>query len=294
MISIVIPCSNRPIFEDCLRANREVFAAERCELIVTHAGADLASLKRILTSGGMRRALLVDVEGAPFNKSLCLNIGAVNATGEMLFLLDCDVVISEKLMTTMLNELTLARFVQVDKVIETDPAAQIQTMYNKAAGIDNRECRWLHECRTVTNLVFSNGKSATYDLWQGIAGRSASGLILVHRQNYLAIEGCNSDTDGWGFEDWDLQIRLQVSLDLERRSVGFATHMTHPAPEDRFAQCEGNLHRCFNKYRAGNFLGTCSRDVVGWESRVRKYIIRGECIEDVGERRTFEQSYFKQ
>jgi hypothetical protein len=281
LLSVVIPSSNRTEFETSLRANRDILVAEGRELVVVHAGDDGASLKQTLSSVDLCRTLLVDLEGARFNKSLCLNIGVLHATSERLFLLDCDVVITEELIREALNTLTPDTFVLVDKVIETDPAAHLQTIYNRAAGIDNRESRWLEGRRTVSTLRFANGKSASYDFWQGVEGRSASGLIFLHKQHYVAIEGSNSETDGWGFEDYDLQIRLQVNLDLERRSVGKATHLTHPAAEDRLAAGERNLNRCFSKYRIGNFLGTYSHDSAFWESRIKKYIVSSKRLEEV-------------
>jgi hypothetical protein len=280
LLSIVIPCSDRPELETSLHANRNILTAHGRELIVVHAGGDVSSLKRILAGAGLFRASLVDVEGARFNKSLCLNVGLFSANGETAFLLDCDTIVTEQLMCAALNELTHKNFVLVEKARETDPAAHIQTLYSQVAGIDNLERRWLEECCTVTTLRFSNGKSATFDLWEGTEGRSLSGLIFLQKKHYVAIDGCNSECDGWGFEDYDLQIRLQVNLDLERRTIGTATHLTHPAPGDRFTINDKNTHRCFSRYRLGNFLGTYSQDVALWRSRVRKYIVRGERVQE--------------
>ena len=54
--------------------------------------------------------------------------------------------------------------------------------------------------------------------------------IFVTRNDFLAVDGMNSALAGWGFEDDDFLLRLQLGAGLRATAMGTVTHLTHDNP----------------------------------------------------------------
>lgn len=279
LISVIIPWCNRAELARSLQKNSHLLRSRQYEVLIVHAGGDFGWLKQLVAAANIDYAYLVDIEGASFNKCLCLNVGVWASGGQSVFFLDCDVLLNEDSMASAANALCSGNFITISKLSEENPAQHAQTLYKSAMGIDNSGDPWIQEVRQTWELVFAGNKKASFERWQGTHGRSPSGLMLIQKQDYVAVGGSNSKIEGWGFEDIDLQIRLQAQLGITRCSVGTARHLTHDSPEVRFESEQRNTNRCFLNYCRGEFLGTYSKDISSWERHVRKYIVRGPSIE---------------
>ena len=57
--------------------------------------------------------------------------------------------------------------------------------------------------------------------------RSAPGIVMLAREHFLEVAGMNSDLQGWGWEDLDLLVSLQLALSLRQQQAGAVVHLTH-------------------------------------------------------------------
>lgn len=260
----MIPWSNRPEIAETVRRNAPLLAAAGAEAVVVDCGGDSGRLTAVLGDAprpGLRR---VEVPSPVFNKGLALNLGVSAARSDRLFLLDADIVLQEDLLPRAIALLDRPGFVTVDRVLESvaPPPADRPGLREvghvlELTGSRNRKIR------LETNRVrFRDGS------------RSGPGLVLFARRDFLAVDGMNSDLAGWGWEDLDLLVRLQLALRLRRRPCGSVVHLSHgdevrsfdgPAPA---ANEQRNYAMCLFNYGLGHYLGTYTDDVATWQGRI--------------------------
>jgi hypothetical protein len=131
----------------------------------------------------------------------------------------------------------------------------------------------------LTELVLADGRRATIETNRfrlADRSRSAPGLVLLRRADFLAVGGMSSDLVGWGWEDIDLLVRLQLGLGLRQRLAGEVTHLSH---DDQRRDTRGkqrteteadNYRRCLARYMAGRLIGSYRADVARWRARLRE------------------------
>jgi glycosyltransferase involved in cell wall biosynthesis len=263
-LSVVIPWADRPEIGITLRRNAPLFAAAGAEVVVVNCGGDPDRLAEALAGvplPGLRR---VEVPASGFNKGLALNLGVSAARSGRLFLLDADVVLQEDLLPRGIGLLDRPCFVTIDRVLESQPPRQI-----------NRP--GLREVAHVVELVGPRNRKVRLETNRvrfRDASRSGPGLILLTREHFLAVDGMNSDLEGWGWEDLDLLARLQLALRLPRRRWGSVVHLSHGDDVRRFdgpapaANEQRNYAMCLINYGLGHYRGTCGDDVATWGDRI--------------------------
>ncbi len=258
-LSFVIPWFTRKELKATLQANAQVFDSATREVIIVNGGNNAALLRSIVSSVSSVRPRVVDISttlaGTGVNKAAALNIGVHKAQGTKVLLLDADIVLTQELVERAQYLLDDETFIVMDRGVEERPEAHPQTL--------GQSPYRLREHQTTTILTFANGRQASYEFWQSKNGRSISGLMLLYKKDYLLVEGCNSELRNWGFEDYDLQIRLQAQLGLRRISIGTPLHLTHDFPAgNSMGESEAlNTQTAFANYAECNFLGTYSKDV---------------------------------
>lgn len=266
-LAIVIPWSNRKELEFCLETNRDLFHKPGRQLVLVNGGGDLANLQTMVDRLRLGNTVIVHLDGVPFNKCWCLNLGVSVTREDTLLLLDADIIVTDSTLERAMLQLRGHTFITIQDGVETDPASHPQVL---------KASRCLLEKVITTEWLFTRGSKASIEFRQTLCGRSVAGLILVRKEHYLAVGGYNSQLEGWGFEDYDLQIRLQAQAGLQRVNVGTASHITHTVPDER-AQHLNNLRnsaRSFDNYNRGNFLGTYSYDLNRWRSQLKVYSLR--------------------
>ena len=256
-LSVVIAWANRPELAKSLKANRAQFNTHHVELIVVNCGGDSALIRNILAEHAPDRAILVDLPQVAFNKSFALNHGAAVAKGSLLFQLDADVVLQADFLEQALAAYEPDQFITVDRVLESRRGAVKAPAY----------------LRTLTHSVTfegNDGRKVTLDTNRidlADGSRSAPGLILLGREQFLAVDGMNAGLEGWGWEDLDLLVRLQFELGLRHQRVGTVTHMSHG---DNIRDTRGtsrarteanNFNQCLAAYSLGYFLGSYEEDL---------------------------------
>ena len=262
-LTFVIPWHNRPELQISLEQNRDIFSEAGVSVLLVNGGGDCEELHRILARADVPNCCPIDMPDAEFNKCCSLNVGVACSDTEDVFLLDADVILDPMAVSEAREALVPGTFVTLRKAEELRP----EMHENVLRGLD---C--LLERRVITELTFRNERTAITEFWHGLQGRSLNGLALLSRSDYIAVGGCNSQLSGWGFEDQDFQIRLQVQLGLKRLSMGSAIHITHaqaPASE-RVANEQRNVAVCFENYNNDRFLGTFPTDVAEWLPKLRE------------------------
>ncbi len=264
-LTVVIAWCDRAELRETLRRNRGELASARAEVIVVDCGGaedHLASLTTGIELPSLRR---IRVDTA-FNKCLALNLGASLARTGLLAFLDADVVLRRGFFDEMRASLAPGTFVTVDRVHES-----------AALAAPPRESQGLH---TIAHSVKLLGPRLALDLETNRThledgSRSGPGLIVMHRDDFVAVGGMNSDLEGWGWEDLDLVARLKLARGLEHRRAGAVLHLTHGddvralAGSTRAATESLNFATCIHNYGLGHFLGTYEDDVATWQARMQ-------------------------
>lgn len=271
LVSYIIPWCDRSELAITLDGNRKLFSAESSQVIIVNAGGNFAWLKTIVTKHRMPNVELVNIDVPSFNKCTCFNVGASYAVADKIFLLDCDVTVPAEVIDESVAALNNGNFITIQDGIESDPEGHYQVL----------KVPFYIERKVVSRFLFDNGNSASVEFQQSNHGRSLCGLMLLYKDHYIEVGGCDSRIKGWGFEDYDLQIRLQAQLGLQRVSLGRATHITHAtAPADDLTlNNKRNTEQCFKRYSSGNFLGTYAEDVEYTKSRCTR--IAAEKFEEI-------------
>jgi glycosyltransferase involved in cell wall biosynthesis len=266
-LSVIIPWRDRPEIATTLRENSAAFSARDLEVVVVNCGGDAAQLRAAAGGARLDRLRFIELEGAGFNKSLALNLGVYAARAPRLFFLDADVTLKGNFLAEALGLLDSECFVTGERVFES------------AAAAGDEESQ-LEEVAQLVRLVAAGGREACVETNRARlrdGSRSAPGLVMLSRQHFVEVDGMNSDLHGWGWEDLDLLVRLQLALGLRQRQAGAAVHLTH-GDEVRYfggrtrAESEQtNFSACLENYRLGHFYGTYADDVATWKERVASY-----------------------
>ena len=262
--SVITTCHQRPEVTDTLRANAPLFERHAAEITLVDCGPNPADAGSLLGDVPISRLRHLAVPAPCFNSSLAKNIGAHYSAGRFLFFLDADITLCSDVFAEARAALKQRRCVlQVRTVRESDPPP--------APGPEG-----VKEIVETREMTFNDGRRARLRFIKSVDGsRCGSGLLLMSRRHFVAAGGFNSALDGWGFEDLDLQIRVQAAGGLALKDVGSALHRTH-ADQTRNIRSGSrqedntrNTRVCFENYARGQYQGSYLTDVDTWKSSIR-------------------------
>ncbi len=261
-VSIVIPWCKRPEIAKSLPKNAEWLAAQQAEVLIVSSACDVNSLRELIAPCSYPGIRLLHIDGVEhFNKPECLNIGAFLSRTDFVLTLDADIVLSSDFLETSLKAIAgHERFATVKAVAELGPEIRLLPSDPHGAIVQ----------RTITTeVVHENGRSASIEYSVDKHGtRSGVGLVLVKRDDFVAVQGLNSALRGWGYEDFDFQIRLQLGCGLERISLGHAQHVSHPPALSAAVSHSRNISLAWQNYAQGKLDGTYNNDVDRLQSKV--------------------------
>jgi hypothetical protein len=261
-LSVVIPWRNRPELALTLMQNAPFFEPHDVDIIIVNAGGDRATLRTLTTMSGVRRVRGITLPCSEFNRSLCLNIGSIVDDSRYLFLLDGDIVLRSDFIAEALALLQAGLcFVAIDRI--TESAGRLPQH-------DALDHAFLSEFIDTRELVTVDGRRAllTGRTSPAIGLRGGHGLLLLRRQDMLAVGGLNSRLTGWGYEDTDFQIRLQLLLGLKRVDLGHVTHLSHSSSGRDQRAWLSNRALCYRNYNQGHYVGTLEHDAADWRERL--------------------------
>jgi len=254
-VSVVIPWCNRAEIARSLPANAEWLRKAQPEVIIVSSACDPGSLREALTNCCYSRVRLLHIEGVEhFNKPECLNIGAFFSRGHFVFTLDADIILTGDFTEAALKAIAgFQRYATVKEVFELDRGVQMHSSDPHGAVVKRTN---------ITRVAHENGRTACLEYSVDKYGtRTGVGLVLVKKEDFVAIQGLNSNLRGWGYEDTDFQFRLQLGLGLEGVSLGQAQHVSHPSGKTAALSHSRNIALAWSNYSRGDLAGTYKSDV---------------------------------
>ena len=254
-VSIVIPWCNRAEIARSLLKNADWLATTQAEVVIVSSAGDFSTLRELIKPCSYPGIRLLHLDGVEhFNKPECLNIGVSFSRTDWVLTLDADIVLLDDFLESGMQAIAgHERFATVKEVIELGPDVRLHSSDPQGAVLK----------RTITTqVVHENGRSASIEYSVDKQGtRSGVGLVLVKREHFIAVQGLNSNLRGWGYEDFDFQIRLQLGLGLERISLGQAQHVTHAPTSTAALSHARNIAIAWHNYSEGKLDGTFNSDV---------------------------------
>jgi hypothetical protein len=246
--SIVITCDCNRSIRPALSALADACVEQMAEIVVVLFGLDertLGSNSDIVTHG-------LTITNHPFNKALGINLGVQLTSSSAFFLMDADVSVDARTLAMGLRNIS-----------DNRSYATIRKVRSINMKTPSREER--HVCK----LVFPGAKSlqVTTSRTYSDGSRSGPGLVFVAREHFLGVGGMNSELKGWGWEDIDLLVRLEMKLGLRRRYIGTALHVSPNRPysltelRERATSERANMYRALVRYQQMSFDGTLATDV---------------------------------
>jgi hypothetical protein len=263
-LAVITSWKNRAELRASCAANAELFNRMAAEVIVVNCGGEDASLRAIMESTGIQTGTCVSLPVAAFNRALANNIGASLTAAPVLWFLDADIVANDAVLRDSLALLERERcFVSALRVRETGSAGFVLLPH-------------VAEHTVHQDFVFKDGCRARIVTHRSTDGtRYGSGLLFVKRRDFVAAGGFDSSIAGWGFEDLDLIIRLQVVAEVRPLAVGEVLHLTHSDDSRtvdgmaRQVSNKRNMQHAFQGYSRGFGNGTYLLDVNGYGSCLR-------------------------
>jgi hypothetical protein len=277
-LTTVITWSQRPELARTLVHNRPFFDAMRSDIVVVNCGGDRETLRRLLTEADVARTTQVDLACERFNRSLALNIGIRCAAPGVVLLIDADILLTcslRHLAETCMREQCFATFSGVsDLPPDARPMAPPPDSFLRSViGEQYLTFEWADGRRTRVQ----RGRD---DHGQGT--RLGPGLLIARRQHLIDIGGFRSDFEGWGWEDLDVQVRLQRRLGLEPRyAQDEILHLKHGDDmrdlrgRTRASYDRANMLRACHSYAKGQFSGTYLTDVARWHHALQETVVHG-------------------
>jgi glycosyltransferase involved in cell wall biosynthesis len=256
-ISLVTAWCDRPEISRSIEHNLPLL--KKCRLawewIVVQCGGSppLSDLVQLDSVPGVR---LVTDPLPEFNKARALNAGIASAVHEVIFVMDCDILLIDDFLVQATQLLAQDKVVTVRQVSESEQSAPPQP-------------HQLAELAFITEVTLSDGRRASVETNRhrfADGERAGPGLVLVSRADVIAIGGYHGELQTWGWEDIDLLLRLQLTLGRQIVQLGRVVHLTH---DDSLRALDGrtaarseldNRNRCLLRYAHGQLSGTYEED----------------------------------
>lgn len=208
LFSVIIPWADRQELEPALLWNRTAFIRHGVEVVIVNAGGDVSDLAALLQRTRVSNVRGVSLPGATFNRSLCLNVGALLSRGDFLFFLDADIVLTSDIFSEASGPLeSSSRFVAVGRILESKPRKRFVSA-SQPAGPD---WSFLADHIHTIEMITKDGRRAVLRrrTSPGLT-HAGDGLVLVRKDDVVRVGGLNSGLLGWGYEDTDFQRRCPV------------------------------------------------------------------------------------
>ncbi len=261
MLSIVVTWRDR---DELRLALPSLLSAARLvggDVTVVDYGGEHGRLRQQVEVSGCDEARVVRVVGERyFNKSRAQNIGASASRHPVLFFCDCDIIVDPTLVAELACEVggRSGIFATV---------AGVRESVQNARSAGNVVCfgyeLWIRLANGRTLRILDQEEDAAD------GSRQAPGLLVVRRQDFLAVDGYNGRLCGWGWEDQDMIARLTLGAGLVRIERGTVTHISHgdaermanyPPAQDRWESRDRMFRQAVALYDVNDFTGTYRSD----------------------------------
>jgi hypothetical protein len=273
--SVLIPWCDRDEIQTTLADNSRWFESHAVEVLMLNCGGDTTRLRELLGPTVTANLRNIHIPSAQFNKSLALNLGIFLSHAPNILILDCDIILNSDFLELGKSFLLSNAFVTLAQVVESNP--------DHGEPLPERQDRPKSPCiRSIVRefeleFIWSDGRSTKLitNRENAIAGsRAGPGIMIAKKEDLVLIGGYNSELEFWGWEDSDVQLRLQLLLRRTQVECGEAIHLSH-GDEQRILggkqkdeRSMGNFTYLCSRYCRGELHGTYSRDVAEWQRLV--------------------------
>ena len=259
MLSIVVSWRDRLELAQALPSLLAVAEALGGDVTVVNFGGAPKTLKDQIDRYRDRVQVIEAPSQSYFNKARAQNLGALHTGQQVLFFCDCDIILDALSVTAL-----ALRIAEDAGVFAT--LARVREMTLNSRGAHN-VVRFGYQL----NIRLANGRELRIDDHEEDARdgtRHAPGLLLVRRDDFVAIDGYNGRLHGWGWEDQDMIARLTLGRGLSRRVGGEAIHISHNDAAriahypvtDRWESRDRMFRQALANYDRDDFLGTYHQD----------------------------------
>jgi N-terminal domain of galactosyltransferase len=274
-LSVLIPWCNREEIGNAVHLNQGLFNSHGVEVLLINCGGDTSQLHRLLSPAVVGNLRHIEIPRVRFNKSLALNIGVFFSRAHSILILDADIILKSDFLAAARILTDKSAFVTLARVRESIP----EYTWPSSANQNEHDVIAMCSLERIVDLEFAWSDGTTTHLAanhdNAVDGtRAGPGILMVKKEDLLAIDGYNSELELWGWEDNDVQLRLQAVLARNHVEYGDAVHLSH-GDERRVLQgrqrYETNLENfsyLCKRYSTGNLSGTYSQDVVRWKKVV--------------------------
>lgn len=260
MLSLIVSWRNRGELGRALPSL--VASAENVggEVVIVNFGGEVDYLQEQLSGYAGRCRVVSGPKQSYFHKAVANNIGARFASQNILFFCDCDIILPDGLVHSLVKQLAdmPGHFATLAGVRETNLNARggrHVVSFGYQLDIKTADGRRLR--------IIDNEEDAV----EGT--RQAPGLLLVRSDDFRRVGGYNGQLHGWGWEDQDMISRLTLGAGLTRITDGSALHISHddaarisayPPVTSRWESRDRMFRTALANYDDGNFMGSYTAD----------------------------------
>jgi predicted glycosyltransferase involved in capsule biosynthesis len=260
MLSIIVTWKNRKELTEAMKSLEKVTSFFNGELIIVNFDGDGLMLSSLINEYSSFFKVIKVSGHSHFHKTLAANLGASCAKHEMLFFCDCDIILNPE----ELNLLFLA--INENESSFGTLSGVTETKVNSIGGKHVINFGYELKIRTKDGRVLKIVDQEE-DVDNGY--RNAPGLLMVKKEDFLRIDGYNSELIGWGWEDQDMIGRLTLGAGLMRITLGHAQHISHDDsartgeyPEkNRWLSRDKMFRQALHNYDNAKFYGSYSSDI---------------------------------
>lgn len=214
-LDIVIPLSNRPEVTDCIKsialAMQDV-GEDILNGIIVVDWSEFSVVGRELHDHAIPFNVAHKPERRPFVKAAAINEGLLLATAPYVLVSDADIIWNTEAIFRMLMACQQGYdLVSVKNVTESenDSPALSRGRYGVEVSFPDSDA--------VVTVVTEHQNSTT---------RPGCGLCMASSVTWHRLGGYNSNLEGWGWEDRDLQVRAEL-LGFRQAVLGSVVHLSH-------------------------------------------------------------------
>lgn len=250
--TVLISHYRRPEIQATLKNNASFFRALDSEIVIATAGPADSILENLPPGLVVRVIERSSSEIANFNKCEALNAAFAYGTADNILLLDADILIAP-------NDALGISTVPYDRSYGVLKGIRENGSTPTGSKLKTRTSRVLFETNNGLRADVVKS-SAVYEPMTF----NGTGLLCMSRSAFEDVGGFNEELHGWGWEDVDLQVRLQFAgyspVEIETTAV----HLTHDDTirasglKSRYDTEAENSARAIARYEAGLFIGTLS------------------------------------
>jgi len=186
------------------------------ELIIINDGE--AEDERYFDSKSLERCSVYSTgrnRESSFSLSIARNLGAQKATGTLLCFYDADLYMYEGFIDELLTEIRVQNLEQIPEAFLMLPVIYLTEEGSKKF-LEDKELGTICCKQKYIHAYLSDDA--------GLVEKASSGTsaIVMSRSQFFRIGGYNTQFSGWGYEDYDFNLRLMSQYSLFKRPRAFS------------------------------------------------------------------------